>query len=92
MSLEITKTVDIFVDLDDFDSEEIRTYVADNWGVEDVFSSGDIIDCCRSSFELDEIYNDSHVQDYCLDKQPENIFPESVLADWANRKGWKGPN
>jgi hypothetical protein len=92
MSLEITKTVEVSVDLDEFDSEEVCTYVAENWGVGDVFSGSDIVDYCQSSFELDKIYNDSHVQDYCLDKKPEDIFPESALADWANRKGWKGPN
>jgi hypothetical protein len=92
MAIEIEKTVTVEVDLHEFDSEEVCTYVAENWGVDDVYSRDDIIDFCRSEFELEELYNIAHVQDYCTDQKPEDIFSEAVLADWANRHGWKGPN
>jgi len=90
--IEIEKTVHVYVAISDFDSKEVCTYIAENCDVDDVFSPSDIVDYCRDYLELEEIYNDSHVQDYCADKNPEDIFPEASLADWANRKGWKGPN
>jgi hypothetical protein len=92
MSLEIEKTVTVDVDLSEFDSEEICTHVAENWAVGDVYPDHEIIDFCRSEFGLEDIYNITHVKDYCADQQPEDIFSEAILADWANRHGWKGPN
>jgi hypothetical protein len=86
----ITKTIE--VDLGDFDAEDVCTYVSENWGIGDVYSDSNIMDYCQNAFSLGEIYSTSEVQDYCLTLEPEDIFPESALADWANRKGWKGPN
>jgi hypothetical protein len=84
--------VDIEINLDDIDSDSIKEYCRNKFTIDDIFGDDEIKEYCEQSFNVDDVYGKDKISDAATDYDPEGIFPESSLADWANRNGWRGPN
>lgn len=84
--------VDVEIDLDDVDGDSIKEYCKNNLTIDDVYDDREIIDYCEKTFDVDDIFDSKKISEAATKYDPEDIFPESVLADWANRNGWRGPN
>lgn len=72
------------VNLEDVDSAVICEYVADNYGVEEVFSKRQIVEYVKRDIDMDDVYDSDDIVEWVKDNRNAcDIYDVDCVTDWS---------